>query len=152
MARSAYRQAVQLSSPGKPVVGVGVTCSLRSTGEKRGDHKIFVSSFCGCTLRTYSITLLKGERTRAQEDTLASLVVLQALAYASGHSHLLVEQGLQTGEYVEVCAVTTAHLVEGAVDGRYVYVGLDEHIVVGRWTAALFCFSLGISSECEPAG
>ncbi len=42
MARSAYRQAVQLSAVGRSVVGVGATCALRTNREKKGDHKVYV--------------------------------------------------------------------------------------------------------------
>lgn len=109
MARSAYRQAVHLSTPGKPVVGVGATCALRTNREKKGDHKVFVASFCGRTLRTYAITLAKDARTRPEEDALASLVVLQALATASELPMQLTAGTLTAGEVVQVqrCHVTT---------------------------------------------
>lgn len=102
MARSAYRQAVQLSSPGNPVVGVGATCALRTNREKKGDHKVFVASLCGRTLRTYAITLAKGARSRAEEDALASLIVVQALATASEHACRLPGDALTEGEHIEV--------------------------------------------------
>nr|CAD1823498.1 unnamed protein product [Ananas comosus var. bracteatus] len=82
MALVAYNRALKLSRPGLPVLGVGFTGSLASTHPKRGDHRFYLSTRTYDSLRTSNVTLLKGLRTREEEDKVSSHFLLKAIADA----------------------------------------------------------------------
>lgn len=67
--------------------------------------QIFVATFCGRTLHTHSLVLTKGQRTRAEEDAVASTLVLQALATVCDMTCNVMADVLLPGEAVEVCGV-----------------------------------------------
>ena len=69
--------------------GLGCTASLASDRPKRGPHRIHVAwQSAGATV-TYSLELVKGQRSRREEEEIASLLVLDALAEAVGLSSSL---------------------------------------------------------------
>ncbi len=68
------------------LVGIGCTASLASIRLKRGPHRIHVAWQRHSATSTYSIELVKGRRTRAQEERLAALMVLNAAAEAAAIS------------------------------------------------------------------
>ncbi|KAJ9163315.1 hypothetical protein P3X46_022996 [Hevea brasiliensis] len=82
MALLAYNRALKLSSPGYPVLGVGFTGSLASTRAKLGDHRFHLSTRTSDRLWVSKVTLSKGLRTREQEDTISSHLLLEAIANA----------------------------------------------------------------------
>ncbi|XP_050223715.1 uncharacterized protein LOC126673561 [Mercurialis annua] len=82
LALVAYNRALQLSTPGSPVLGVGFTGSLASTQPKRGDHRFHLSTRTSDRLWVSTVTLSKGMRTREQEDALSSQLLLKAVADA----------------------------------------------------------------------
>ncbi len=79
MARRALERARWLA-PGTSTFGLGCTASLASDQPKRGDHRVHVSTAGRDLVRTWSLTLAKGARDRAGEETVASALVLHALA------------------------------------------------------------------------
>jgi len=83
MARRARERARWLV-PGSPVAGLGCTASLRSDRPKRGDQRLHVSVETALEIRTFSLTLTKEARTRAEEEVIVELVALNALAEALG--------------------------------------------------------------------
>ncbi|ONK81744.1 uncharacterized protein A4U43_C01F32440 [Asparagus officinalis] len=82
LALLAYNRALKLSKPGFPVLGVGFTGSLVSIHPKHGNHRFYLSTRTCDRLRTSNITLVKGMRTREEEDKLASHFMLKAIADA----------------------------------------------------------------------
>ncbi|KAL9389556.1 hypothetical protein Peur_018161 [Populus x canadensis] len=82
MALLAYNRGLKLSSPGYPVVGVGFTGSLASSRPKFGDHRFYLSTRTSDRLSVSTVTLSKGLRTREQEDTVSSHLLLKAIANA----------------------------------------------------------------------
>ncbi|XP_020252178.1 uncharacterized protein LOC109829380 isoform X2 [Asparagus officinalis] len=78
LALLAYNRALKLSKPGFPVLGVGFTGSLVSIHPKHGNHRFYLSTRTCDRLRTSNITLVKGMRTREEEDKLASHFMLKS--------------------------------------------------------------------------
>jgi nicotinamide mononucleotide (NMN) deamidase PncC len=83
MAMAAFERARQLSSvdPHK-IRGIGATASLATTRPKRGEHRIHVAWQSATVTSIASLTLTKGERTRAQEEEIATNLILDAVAQA----------------------------------------------------------------------
>jgi len=83
MACRAWQRARQYCD-GEPAAGVACTASLASDRLKRGDHRVHVAAHTAERTASWSLTLGKGRRTRAQEDRLAADWLLLALARAAG--------------------------------------------------------------------
>ncbi|KAF3326633.1 Cytidylyltransferase-like protein [Carex littledalei] len=86
MALVAYNRALKLSTPGRQVLGVGFTGSLASSQPKHGDHRFFLSIRTHKCLKTSQITLLKGLRSREEEDRISSQFLVKAVGDACGVS------------------------------------------------------------------
>ncbi|MBA0798846.1 hypothetical protein Gohar_009400, partial [Gossypium harknessii] len=82
MALLAYNRALKLSSPGSPVLGVGFTGSLATTHPKQGDHRFHLSTRTSDRHWASTVTLLKGLRSRDQEEKVSSYFLLKAIANA----------------------------------------------------------------------
>jgi len=83
MATAAMTRARRLD-PDRPPLGVACTASLASDRPKRGPHRMHVALQSQLTTSVRSLELSKGSRTRAEEERLASRLVLNMLAEASG--------------------------------------------------------------------
>jgi hypothetical protein len=83
LAVRARDRAAQLA-PGEPVAGIACTASLRSDRPKRGDHRVHVAAATETGEFVLSLTLAKEQRDREGEETVASRLVLNALAEAFG--------------------------------------------------------------------
>jgi nicotinic acid mononucleotide adenylyltransferase len=68
----------------QPPIGIGCTASLASDRPKRGPHRIHVALQTAAATSTHSLELLKGRRTRPEEESLASLMILNTVAEAFG--------------------------------------------------------------------
>ncbi|XP_006291221.2 uncharacterized protein LOC17887434 [Capsella rubella] len=97
MALLAYNRALKLSKPGYAVLGVGFTGTLATSRPKRGDHRFFLSIRASNRIWETSVTLIKGKRSREEEDKLASCVLIQAMAKACQVSETL-DSGLTESE------------------------------------------------------
>ena len=84
MSRQAYLRAVELAEADVPLVGIGCTAAIATDRPKRGGHRVHVARHTADSTVPYSLEFTKGLRERAGEDTLAGLLVLRALAEASG--------------------------------------------------------------------
>ena len=91
MAKAAYRKAVNVTSFGTPVMGVGVSCALATDRSRRGEDKVFVCAYGSEKVRQYHLVLEKGKRSRLQEDIVASELVLGAIATAMGATDHTIE-------------------------------------------------------------
>lgn len=80
MAILAYNRALKLSRPGWAVVGVGFTGTLASASPKFGDHRFCLSTRTSGRLWTSTICLIKGMRSREEEDIISSRFCLKAIA------------------------------------------------------------------------
>ena len=84
MSRQAYRRAVELADADVPLVGIGCTAAIATNRPKRGPHRVHVARCTSDSVVTYSLEFTKGLRDRAGEDSLASKLVVRALAEAAG--------------------------------------------------------------------
>ena len=84
MSRQAYRRAMELADSDGPVVGIGCTAAVATDRAKRGAHRVHVARCTAHSVVTYSLEFTKGLRDRVGEDTIASLLVVRALAEAAG--------------------------------------------------------------------
>ncbi len=83
LAARAYARARRLA-PAEPVAGVGCTAAIATDRTKRGEHRACVAlrSVLGTT--SYTLVLTKGLRTRGEEESVVSSLILAAVARACG--------------------------------------------------------------------
>lgn len=86
MAMAAWTRARNLASDADPrsLVGVGVTASLVSDRPKQGEHRIHVATQTALQTTSFSLTLIKGSRTRREEESIATRMALLAMAEVCG--------------------------------------------------------------------
>lgn len=83
LASAAYATAVARAPPGFPVIGVGTSCALQTTRQLKGDHRAHVCIRSDTARAQYSLVLDKAsKRSRAEEDSIVSRLVVQALLNA----------------------------------------------------------------------
>lgn len=84
LAREAYRRAVTFSPPGAIVCGIAAACALVTANSKKGDHCAYVATHSHNRVSEYALTMLKGHRSRWDEELLSSRLVIQALLDGCG--------------------------------------------------------------------
>jgi len=85
MAMAAFERARELSDTNPMrVYGIGATASLASNRPKRGPHRIHVAWQSAEITNVVSCELQKDVRTRAEEESVASALILNAIARACG--------------------------------------------------------------------
>lgn len=85
MAMAAFQKAIgYVGSEAGPLAGVGCTASLASDRPKKGPHRIHVALQTMTQTVVGSVELIKGQRSRLQEEKLATSLVLNFLARAAG--------------------------------------------------------------------
>ncbi|MEX2114783.1 MAG: hypothetical protein WD845_16440 [Pirellulales bacterium] len=89
MAMAAYEKARRFDPQGH-CCGIGCTASLVSDRPKRGPHRAHLAYQTASTTATLSIDLEKGRRTRPEEESLVSTLVLNLIAEAAGLADRLV--------------------------------------------------------------
>jgi nicotinic acid mononucleotide adenylyltransferase len=103
MAMAAYRRARKLA-PQAAVLGIGATASLASDRPKRGPHRVYAAWQSDSITATSHLNLEKGARSRSEEEDVASALILNLAAAASGAAGRL-ELSLRPAEHVEQCRV-----------------------------------------------
>jgi nicotinamide mononucleotide (NMN) deamidase PncC len=85
MAMASFERARALSDADpRTLRGIGATASLVSNRPKRGPHRVHVAWQSADTTAVISCELKKGARTRAQEELVATKLVLNMVAEACG--------------------------------------------------------------------
>jgi Cytidylyltransferase-like len=89
LAKHAFERAKKLAGlnttrPGTPVFGVGCTATIATDRTKKGDHRCVVSICDSLGTLSYELVITKGLRDRHGEENLVSLLILSAIAEASG--------------------------------------------------------------------
>lgn len=69
---------------GRPTVGIGCTAALRSLSPKHGPHRCHVAVWAPSHATHYRITMTKGARSREEEDTAVSALILYSMAESIG--------------------------------------------------------------------
>lgn len=126
MARRALERARWLA-PGEQVFGLGCTASLVSDRPKRGDHRVHVSTAGRERLRTWSLVLTKGGRARHDEEAVAAVLVLHAMAQTLG---LTVPSSvpLLPEEQIEERSESTGHLAPIPEKCEAIFVDADGRV------------------------
>ncbi|MEX0613280.1 MAG: CinA family protein [Pirellulales bacterium] len=89
MAMAAFERArVLTDADPRALRGIGATASLATTRPKRGPHRVHVAWQSAEVTAANSCELVKGERTRAEEEQLARQLILDAVAEACGVASL----------------------------------------------------------------
>jgi hypothetical protein len=84
LANHAFERAKKLAKTGTPVFGVGCTATIATDRAKKGDHRCVVSICDSLGTLSYELVITKGARDRKGEEDLVSLLILSAVAEASG--------------------------------------------------------------------
>jgi hypothetical protein len=94
LAQEAYYRAYKFE--GAPALGVGLTASVATTREHRGDHRVFVASFSAERARVTCVTLRKGvgEGQREVDGLTCDLLGVNAILKAVGEDPLCLSGAL----------------------------------------------------------
>ncbi|MEX2316942.1 MAG: CinA family protein [Pirellulales bacterium] len=103
MAMAAFERARSMSDANPRMLrGIGATASLVTTRPKRGAHRVHVAWQSADTTVVTSCELSKDNRTRAQEEQIATQLVLSAVAEACAVDTASGEQGVGTAPCTEL--------------------------------------------------
>jgi nicotinic acid mononucleotide adenylyltransferase len=105
LAVMAWQRGCGLGASPTTVIGAAVTASLRSRTPKRGQHRIVVAVHCLNATSVASIVLEKEARSRADEETLATALLLERLATIAADPRLPASASglrLLADEHVEI--------------------------------------------------
>jgi hypothetical protein len=144
MAMAAYQRALQLASGDLSLpsgerespdhaarqnntrfIGVGCTASLASDRPKRGDHRIHVAYQTHDTTVEFSLVLVKGRRTRIEEETIAAGLILNVISEACNGVGQ-VEVGAQSDEPTTERRATADGARQDLLHGR------RRQVLIGR--------------------
>ena len=138
------------------LVGVGCTASLVSDRPKQGSHRVHVAWQTLEQTVSLSATLVKGSRTRREEEAITTRLVLNALAEAGGLTERLptgldddepldVQRQLAPPEWQALLAGTRSvvaydhgQLVDAAAAPRVVFPGAFDPLHAGHRAMAAF--------------
>ena len=86
MAANAYKKCMQIDPEYKKkyLIGISVTASLATTYTKIGDHKFYISVQTESFTKSIECLLLKGSRSREEEEQLITEYVLSLVAECCG--------------------------------------------------------------------
>lgn len=118
MAMAAFERARTLTDADPRLLrGIGATASLATNRPKRGPHRIHVAWQSADTTAALSLELPKGERTRGEEEPIATALILEAVAEACGiDSPRLIDPQLLRGQlprHRHIAAATLTELLLG---------------------------------------
>ena len=86
MAANAYKKCMQIDPEYKKkyLIGISVTASLATTYTKIGDHKFYISVQTESFTKSIECLLIKGSRSREEEEQLITEYVLSLVAECCG--------------------------------------------------------------------
>ena len=80
LAKQALKRAQYLKRDGTAALGVSCTASIATNRPKRGEHQCFISVADELAVTSYALTFDKGIRTREEEETKVSTLVLKVIS------------------------------------------------------------------------
>ena len=84
LAEQSYKEAYILTKSDPKSIGIGCTATLATDRPKRGEHRCHVAIMTARNAEVYTLVLAKDLRTRSEEETIVSRLVIQALAEGAG--------------------------------------------------------------------
>jgi nicotinamide mononucleotide (NMN) deamidase PncC len=84
MASWARKRAAALAASDWPLLGLACTAAITTDRARRGADRACIAIAAPAGLRSFELVMAKNRRSRADEETLASRLVLLALARACG--------------------------------------------------------------------
>lgn len=84
MAMAAYRRAAEYACSHNTVAGIACTASLVSDRPKHGSHRIHAALQTRSLTLSHSVTLVKGRRSRLEEESVAAAMLLNLVAEFKG--------------------------------------------------------------------
>ncbi|MBM3340826.1 MAG: hypothetical protein FJY56_01740 [Betaproteobacteria bacterium] len=126
MAAVAWQRAGRLARETANLIGIACTASLASDQPKRGAHRCWIATQTEHETRLTHLTLAKGARSRAEEETLVADIVLAALFEAAGLEHG-TQHTLVADEKVHAKVVRPRALIREVWTGHRTYVWLLPH-------------------------
>ncbi len=84
LAVAAWQRAAAVATP-ESAIGAAVTASLVTLEPKRGAHRVHAAVQTASATHAATVELVKGARTRSQEEAVAAELMLALLAVACGH-------------------------------------------------------------------
>ena len=115
MAMAAYLRARRYDPAA--VAGIACTASLATDRPKRGPHRAHLAIQTGAMTISQSVELVKGHRSRAEEEAVVRCLVLNAVARACGLEERL-EAGLLDDEPMDEAAVAAPASWQDLLAGR----------------------------------
>ncbi|CAD8183367.1 unnamed protein product [Paramecium octaurelia] len=73
-------------------LGIGITAAIRSVNERQGRHHAFICLNFGITKYTYYLDLVKGVRTREEEDQFISDILFKLIIKHSSQHQLQIQE------------------------------------------------------------
>ena len=96
LAEQSYKEAYILTKSDPKSIGIGCTATLATDRPKRGEHRCHVAIMTARNAEVYTLVLAKDLRTRSEEETIVSRLVIKALAEGAGlqsRLDLLIDDG-----------------------------------------------------------
>jgi len=106
MAVKAFFRARQYSGTSGVAVGVACTAGLATNRDRRGPHAIHVAAQTDSLTATWSLEMNKGQRHREEEESVASQLLLRAVAEVCKVDESLLEGNLRKGEELQKARCT----------------------------------------------
>ena len=139
LAAAAYARGCSLREDSGPIIGVGCTAAIATDRPKRGDHRCHIAVWDGEIVTLQRLILIKGKRTRPEEELVVSQLVIRALADAC-EVETTFSPRLLNGEHLEFSRQEVGRPIErllnGQIDSLTVY-GPDAMVADERLHSAI---------------
>jgi len=150
MAMAAFHRANEYDCESSPA-GVACTAGLATDRPKRGSHRAHVALQTVSRTATWSLPLVKGRRSRAEEERLVCRLVLGAVAEACGiHQRLSLD--LLEGEQIEQSQTAAPRPWQDLLLGKIEVAGHGNESVEAILSGAFNPLHVGHRRMVEVAG
>jgi hypothetical protein len=130
--RARHLQAADSVEHAAPVIGIGCTASLASNRPKRGEHRIHVALQTIEATSTHSLKLIKGRRSRIEEEVIAAYMVLNAVAEAFGIADRLPLPLLENEAVKSTCTIAPTEWRDLLIGNIAILCAMDRKLAPGE--------------------